>query len=1050
MAVEVDALQLNIGADSTSAAQEVDNLRKSLSGLLQEVRNASALGTLQKQLQGTGKAAATARQRVTASASDWSADRQHWTDSKTGQTYTRQQMRYYVDNKNLGQQLGAKMIPEVYNLSKRMEGALAQDALREEAAAAKHVAQAKREAAQAAKQMAAADKQAKAAAKEAEKASKEHEAALKRLRDAAHSASQHGIGRLVHQFGRMLRMRAVRSAVRGLINAFKEGYHSLYGWSRYMGGDFAAGIDSARNSLATMKNSLATAIAPIIQAALPYIQQFTQWVRNASDTLSQFFAILQGKSTWKRAKDVTADQMAQIEKSAKGAKSSVQEMLASFDELNVIQSESGGAGSGSTPNYAAYKDLFEEVSTFDPGVKKWGEALKEPFQWVMDNLPTIAGGLLSLKLGKDLIKWLGLLGGLFGNGTPTTIPTTPVPTPKTTPVDTTKTDLFGNEVEKVPLRTKIKNKLTEKLTNSYSFLDKLFNGGGSSVNLATNTVAVGDWFTHNTSLGRQSVNALSRLFGGKGVFADEDPLADIKQFGNDLKKNGSTFAYDWETLWMAITGKDDGRLDGQKHYTTIDELLSGYRGELEDNKNSFGNFLKNSYEKPLQDMVTRNHSLLERAGVDAKQVLDNWDLVAPLIDSNGIDESGKRILSLIDTYGTDWISNLDKIGLDAVTMFKGQSRLYTQAGKSLPDALAKGIASDVGYKKSLTDILDAAKVSIGQTAEIVNNTKLTAPIVQTYGYEGSIDTIRKIAATAGNNTKRILENWNLVAPVINQNNMVASMDAINRLISQYGDTWQTHLHELDLKAEVDVKEKTGWFADLKKRISDMLSLNPIAQAIVGVTNSTASSGGSGSGSGSSGGTGGSSGSIMDIFGKDASSYSTARDLLVAMATGGVYGSPFTRTGGFGVKTDKGKENSKKIEVWNLAQDEVDYLKENGFYIPGSAYYHKKTKRGIRQVRQLASGGTVPAGQLFLAREKGAEYVGSMGGSSGAAVANNQQIVQGISQGVENANRTQNDLLREQNSLLRALLRKDTGLKPSAALGRIIAQAEAMYDGVVGV
>ena len=189
---------------------------------------------------------------------------------------------------------------------------------------------------------------------------------------------------------------------------------------------------------------------------------------------------------------------------------------------------------------------------------------------------------------------------------------------------------------------------------------------------------------------------------------------------------------------------------------------------------------------------------------------------------------------------------------------------------------------------------------------------------------------------------------------------------------------------------------------------------------------------------------------MAIFGKEASSYSTAHDLLVAMATGGVYNSPFTRTGGFGVKTDKGKENSKKIEVWNLAQEEVDYLKENGCDIPGSADYHKKTKRGIRQVRQLATGGTVPAGQLFLAREKGAEYVGTMGGGSGAAVANNQQIVQGISQGVENANSTQNDLLREQNSLLRALLRKDTGIKPSAALGRIIAQSEAMYDGVVGV
>lgn len=48
----------------------------------------------------------------------------------------------------------------------------------------------------------------------------------------------------------------------------------------------------------------------------------------------------------------------------------------------------------------------------------------------------------------------------------------------------------------------------------------------------------------------------------------------------------------------------------------------------------------------------------------------------------------------------------------------------------------------------------------------------------------------------------------------------------------------------------------------------------------------------------------------------------------------------------------------------------------------------------------ANGGFPEEGQLFVAREAGAEMVGSMGGRT--AVANNDQIVEGISQGVYNA------------------------------------------------
>jgi hypothetical protein len=77
------------------------------------------------------------------------------------------------------------------------------------------------------------------------------------------------------------------------------------------------------------------------------------------------------------------------------------------------------------------------------------------------------------------------------------------------------------------------------------------------------------------------------------------------------------------------------------------------------------------------------------------------------------------------------------------------------------------------------------------------------------------------------------------------------------------------------------------------------------------------------------------------------------------------------------------------------------------------------------IPRLADGGFVNEGQLFIAREAGAEMVGNIGRKT--AVANNDQIVAGIAGGVAQANEEQNALLREQNSLLRALLEKDSGV-----------------------
>lgn len=78
------------------------------------------------------------------------------------------------------------------------------------------------------------------------------------------------------------------------------------------------------------------------------------------------------------------------------------------------------------------------------------------------------------------------------------------------------------------------------------------------------------------------------------------------------------------------------------------------------------------------------------------------------------------------------------------------------------------------------------------------------------------------------------------------------------------------------------------------------------------------------------------------------------------------------------------------------------------------------------VPTYAQGGFPDSGQAFIARENGIpEMVGTIGRRT--AVANNDQIVESIAVGVADANGEQNSLLREQNSLLRALLEKDTGV-----------------------
>ena len=87
--------------------------------------------------------------------------------------------------------------------------------------------------------------------------------------------------------------------------------------------------------------------------------------------------------------------------------------------------------------------------------------------------------------------------------------------------------------------------------------------------------------------------------------------------------------------------------------------------------------------------------------------------------------------------------------------------------------------------------------------------------------------------------------------------------------------------------------------------------------------------------------------------------------------------------------------NKMIDALNsLSFDVPDWVPEIG----GNKFGFNISPLNTITIPKLASGGMVEAGQLFIANETGPELVGSMGGNT--TVANNEQIISGIQQGVE--------------------------------------------------
>lgn len=176
----------------------------------------------------------------------------------------------------------------------------------------------------------------------------------------ASKKAQTTFGKLGRSIGRIAFYRAIRAAIRYVTDGFKEGLENAYQFSKIVGYDLAGTMDNLSTQSLKMKNQLGAAFGGLIMAVEPILLQIIGLITKAADALSQFTALLAGKSTYLKAVDTMKEYGEAVGGVGQSAKEAMK-YLAPFDELNRLPGDngsSGGSGGSKTPDYSA---MFKET-----------------------------------------------------------------------------------------------------------------------------------------------------------------------------------------------------------------------------------------------------------------------------------------------------------------------------------------------------------------------------------------------------------------------------------------------------------------------------------------------------------------------------------------------------------------------------------------------------------------------------------------------------------------------------------------------------------------
>lgn len=198
--------------------------------------------------------------------------------------------------------------------------------------------------------------------------------------------------------------RALRSAIKEVSKAVREGLNNLYQWSKATGGDFAPAVDKLATAFLYLKNSIGASVSPLITYFAPAIDLAVDKIVELINVVNQLFARLTGRATWTRALKYPTE----FAEKAGGATKKVKDNIQDFDELHILRTPSGGSGK----KVEDYSKMFEETE-FSQGLTDWIENLKDAIKagrWYE------AGNIIADEINKVInnINW-GKLGTSLGN-----------------------------------------------------------------------------------------------------------------------------------------------------------------------------------------------------------------------------------------------------------------------------------------------------------------------------------------------------------------------------------------------------------------------------------------------------------------------------------------------------------------------------------------------------------------------------------------------------------------------------------------------------------
>lgn len=188
-------------------------------------------------------------------------------------------------------------------------------------------------------------------------------------------------------------------------------------------GVYATEMQTAEGAVRTLKQQLkgltqafASLFIPILQAVVPWISAFVSLLYDAIAAIASFFGLPFFKIDWSRGSGGMEDLVGgagdaeDALNGAAGAAKKLRDYTMGFDELNIIKpdTESGGAGSGvdggSTEGYPDVDDIWDDT-VFDQASKQIDE-LKEKLKPILVLATLIGGAFLGWKLAKKFLTAL--------------------------------------------------------------------------------------------------------------------------------------------------------------------------------------------------------------------------------------------------------------------------------------------------------------------------------------------------------------------------------------------------------------------------------------------------------------------------------------------------------------------------------------------------------------------------------------------------------------------------------------------------------------------